>query len=72
MTASGNFREQIAYSERKISDPSQGDTVFELTIMVAPIDLFPPEKVSAMILEAAEVMKACKALLDKKRKLADE
>lgn len=67
-----DYREQIAYSDSIANDPSQGDIVFELTIMAASIDLLPPEKVSAKILEAAAVMKACKALLDKKRKLEDE
>lgn len=67
-----DYREQIAYSQSSANDPSQGDIVFELTIMAASIDLFPPEKVSAIILEAAEVVKACKALLNKKRKLGDE
>jgi hypothetical protein len=34
--------------------------VFELTVMAASIDFFSPQKVSAMLLEAAEVIKAAR------------
>lgn len=44
---------------------------FELDPMVSAIDLFPKEKVSAMILEAAEVMRAYTVQLEEQRKLGN-
>ena len=66
-----DYREQIAYSNSPANDPGEGDIVFELTVMAESIDLFPPEKVSAMLREAAEVIKACRVLLDAKRGIED-
>jgi hypothetical protein len=59
------YRKQIIYIPA--NDPGEGDIVFELTIMATSIDLFPPEKVSEMLVEATEVIKACKELLKEKR-----
>jgi hypothetical protein len=58
-------RDQVAFRS-SADDPGQGDIVFELTIMATSIDLFPREKVAAMLLEAAQVLKANKILLDAK------
>ena len=66
-----DYREQIAYSNSPANDPGEGDIVFELTVMAASIDLFPPEKRSAMLLEAVEVIRAARALLDAKREIED-
>ncbi|MBE1205967.1 hypothetical protein [Aminobacter carboxidus] len=51
----GDYREQIAYSERNINDLSQGDIVFELTIMAA-YRFVPTREDVAMILEVVKVM----------------
>lgn len=66
-----DYREQIAHSGSPANDPGEGDIVFELTIMAASIDLFPPEKVSTMLREAAAVIKAARALLNAKREIED-
>lgn len=66
-----NYREIIAYSETPANDTGQGDIVFELNAMASAIDLFPAEKVQAMLLEAVEVIKACKMLLEEKRKILE-
>lgn len=55
-----------------IDDPAaangfDNDIVFELNSMASAIDLFPKETISAMILEAAEIMKSYKALLAARR-----
>ena len=55
-----DYREQIAYSESPANVPGQGDIVFDLTTMASAVELFPAATVSAMLLEAAEVIKACK------------
>ena len=39
--------------------------------MADSIELFPPEKVSAMLREAAEVIKAARVLLDAKPEIED-
>ncbi|MCX8572984.1 hypothetical protein [Aminobacter sp. MET-1] len=62
-----DYREQIALSGGATHDLSQDDIVFELNAMASAIDIFPAEKVSAMLLEAVQVMKACKADLAQKR-----
>ena len=66
-----DYRERIAYSDSPANDPGEGDIVFELTVMAESIELFPPEKVSAMLLEAAKVIKAARVLLDAKREIED-
>ncbi|WP_018428250.1 hypothetical protein [Hoeflea sp. 108] len=63
-----DYREQIAFSGGPAHDLTQDDIVFELNAMASAIDLFPAEKVSAMLLEAVEVMKACKAQIEEKRR----
>ena len=55
-----------------IDDPvapngSDNDIVFELNSMASAVDLFPKEAISAMILEAAEIMKSYKSLLASRR-----
>jgi hypothetical protein len=62
-----DYREQIGPGVAK----GLSDIEFELTVMAASIDLFPPEKISAMLLEAAEVIKAARALLVAKREIED-
>ena len=59
------YREQITSSYSPANDAGEGDIVFELTVMATSIDLFAPEKVSEMLLEAAEEIKACKVLIEK-------
>lgn len=63
-----DYRDLIAYSETPANDAGQGDIVFELNSMASAIDLFPAEKVQAMLLEAVEVIKVCRMLLEEKRK----
>ncbi|MBA8910840.1 hypothetical protein [Aminobacter ciceronei] len=62
------YRQQITSSYSPTNDAGQVDIVFELTVMAASIQLFPPEKVSEMFLEAAEEIKACKVLIGERRK----
>lgn len=64
-----DYRELIDYSETPANDRGQGDIVFELNAMASAIDLFPADRVSAMLIEAVEVIKACRVLLEEKRKL---
>lgn len=63
-----DYRQQVAYSGSIANDPSQGDIVFELTVVAASIDLFPPEKVSALLLEAVKIIKASTVLEEKTRR----
>jgi hypothetical protein len=64
-----DYRELIAYSETPANDGVQGDIVFELSAMASAVDLFPSERISAMLIEALEVIKACKILLEEKRRI---
>jgi len=61
-----DYREQIA-SVSLANDLGHGDIVFDLTAMASAIDLFPPQRISAMLVEAAEVLEAAKLLLKEKR-----
>ena len=67
-TISG-YRELVAYSETSANDGVQGDIVFELNSMASAVDLFPSERISAMLIEAVEVIKACQILLEEKRRI---
>lgn len=60
-----DYRQQVAFSGSMANEPGQGDIVFELTVMAASIGLFPPEKVSALLLEAVEIIKASPLLEEK-------
>lgn len=62
-----DYRDQIACSGAPVNDHGQDDIVFDLNAMAASVDLLPPEKISAMLLTAAQVIRACKILLEKKR-----
>jgi hypothetical protein len=62
-----DYQKQIACLSAA-NDPGESDIVFELTIIATSIDLFRPEKVSAILLEAVEVIKASKILLEEKKK----
>jgi hypothetical protein len=64
-----DYRDEIAFSGTPANDTGQGDIVFELNAMASAVDLFSPDKVSAMLLEAGAVIKACKILLDEKRRI---
>jgi hypothetical protein len=66
-----HYRELIDYSETPANDAGQGDIVFELNSMASAIDLFPADRVSAMLLEAVEVIKACKVLIEERRKILE-
>lgn len=63
----GDYRKLIGNSEQPANQAGQSDIVFELNAMASAVDLFPAEKVSAMLTEAVEVIKACKVLLEEKR-----
>ena len=43
--------------------------MFELNSMASAVDLFPSERISAMLIEAVEVIKACRILLEEKRRI---
>jgi hypothetical protein len=43
--------------------------VFELNAMASAVDLFPSERISAMLSEAVETIKAWKILLEEKRRI---
>lgn len=66
-----DYRELIDYSETPANDTGQGDIVFELNSMASAIDLFPADRVQAILLEAVEVIKACKVLLEERRKILE-
>ena len=63
------YRELVAYSETPANDGVQGDIVFELNSMASAVDLFPSERISAMLSEAVETIKAWKILLEEKRRI---
>lgn len=65
-----DYREQIASSGSLTHDAGQDDIVFELNAMASAIDLFPADKVSAMLLRSVEVMKACRAQIEDERRSA--
>lgn len=67
-----DYREQIASSGSLAHDTEQDDIVFDLNAMASAIDLFPADKVSAMLLRSVEVMKAYKAQIEEKRKSKEE
>lgn len=64
-----HYRELINYSPA--NDAGQGDIVFELNSMASAIGLFPADRVSAMLTEAVEVIKACRVLLEEQRKISE-
>ena len=43
--------------------------MFELNAMASAVDLFPSERISAMLIDALDVIKACKTLLEEKRRI---
>jgi hypothetical protein len=53
-----DFREQLSPGNE--SATGMVNIEFELTVMAASIDLFSPEKISALLLEAAGVIKAAR------------
>lgn len=57
-----NYRERVDYPETPANDRSQGDIVFDLMAMASAVELFSPEKISALLQEAASTIRVCKVL----------
>ncbi|MBE1206233.1 hypothetical protein [Aminobacter carboxidus] len=57
-----NYRQQVGHSETPANDCSQGDIVFDLLAMASAVELFSPQKVSALLQEAASTIRACKII----------
>lgn len=61
-----DYRNQIGSAGRTPADLQRGDIVFDLVVMANSVDLFPTEKVSAMLLEAGEVIRGAQITLNHK------
>ncbi|CAN7718565.1 hypothetical protein [Aminobacter sp. LjRoot7] len=64
-----NYRVQVRYYEDVANDLDQGDIAFELNAMASAVELFPREKVSAMLLEVIGVINDCRTFIEAKRKV---
>lgn len=68
-----NLRDEINYSETPANDRgTPDDIVFCLNEMAGNVERSPPDHVADALLEAVEVIKAGRVLLDEKRKIEDE
>lgn len=61
-----DYREQIAYSDSPANDTGPGDIAFDLAGMGRNAEVFTAAEVSAKLLEAVEVIKTLRVLLDEK------
>ena len=67
-----DYRDEINFSGAPTNDSGPGDIVSDLHAMAKTIDVFPAHDVSAKILEAVDVMKTCRILLQTKREIEGE
>lgn len=58
------LRDRIQIAGRSVACDRETDIVFDLKVMATSIELFPPEKVSAMLIEAAEAIEVYRLALD--------
>ena len=65
-------RSAILGQEAPTNESCPGDIVSELHAMAKTIDVFPAHDVSAKILDAVDVMKTCRILLQTKREIEGE
>lgn len=61
-----DYREQIAYSDAPANDSGPGDIAFDLADMGRTPEVFTAAEVSAKLLEAVEVIKTLRVLMDEK------
>lgn len=59
-----DYREQIAYSDAPANDTGPGDIAYDLADMARAPDVFTAAEVSAKLLEAVEVIKTLRMLLE--------
>jgi hypothetical protein len=67
-----DYRDKINFSDAPTNDSGPGDIVSELHAMARRIDVFSAHDVSGKILEAVDVMKTCRILLQTKREIEGE
>jgi hypothetical protein len=63
------YRDEIDYSETPANDTGPDDVVFELNEKARLIETLSSAEVSVTMLEAVEVIKAARALLEAKREI---
>lgn len=61
-----DYREQIAYSDSPANDTGPGDIASDLASMGRTPEVFTAAEVSAKLLEAVEVIKTLRVLMDEK------
>lgn len=61
-----DYREQIAYSDSPANDTGPGDIASDLASMGRTPEVFTAAEVSAKLLEAVEVIKTLRALMEEK------